>query len=98
MAAFAEQIDDGPVIVPALEMLQGKLSGFRAPQPAPEQHAENCTVTFADQRSSIWATEQVFRLFRTEPVAQRTHRRACRFNSQRLSSRHGTRGRAEPPS
>ena len=60
MAAFAEQIDDGPVIVPGLEMLQSKLSGFRAPQPAPEQHAENCTVTFADQRFSIGQRSKSF--------------------------------------
>ena len=41
MAAFAEQIDDGPVIVPALEMFYGKLSGFSAPQPAPDRSRDN---------------------------------------------------------
>ncbi len=48
MATFAEQIDDGPVIVPALKMCQCELSGFRAPQPAPEQQRENGTIPFAD--------------------------------------------------
>ena len=62
MATFAEQIDDGPVIVPALKMFQCELSGFRAPQPAPEQQRKNGTIPFADQRFSIWATEYVLRL------------------------------------
>lgn len=48
MAAFAEQIDDSPVVIPVLDMFQGELSGFRAPQPAPEQERENGTISFAD--------------------------------------------------
>lgn len=70
MAAFAEQIDNSPVIVTTLEMLQGKLSGFRTPQSTPEQEGENGTIPFADQRFAVWATKQVFGLFRAEPVAQ----------------------------
>jgi hypothetical protein len=68
MATFPEQIDDCAVIIAALEMFHGKLSGFRAPQPAPEQQRENGSIPFADQRFSIWATEQVSRLFCAEPI------------------------------
>ena len=70
MATCAEQIDNSPVIVPVLEMFQGKLGGFRAPQRAPEQQRENGTIPFANQRVFVWGTEQVFRLLCAEPVPQ----------------------------
>ena len=70
MSAFTEQIDDGPVTVPTLELFQGELSGFSAPQTAPEQYGENGTIPFADQRFSVWASEHVLRYFCAESVPE----------------------------
>ena len=71
MAAFAEEIDDRPVIATTVKMFRlFELSGFRAPQPAPEQQRKNGTIPFADQRFSIWATEYVLRLLCAEPVPE----------------------------
>jgi hypothetical protein len=70
VAPLSEQVNDSPVIVPALEMFEGKLSSFRPPQPAPKQDCKYGAIPLADQHISIWAPKHFFCLSRAEPVNQ----------------------------
>jgi hypothetical protein len=47
MAAFADEINDRPMLLPLLKMRELQISQFAAAQSATEQHGENRAVTLA---------------------------------------------------
>lgn len=67
---FPEKVYDCPMVVSALQMLQGEMSGFRAPQSASKQDRENRMVPLTTYRSSVRTTYQIFGLFRGEAIAE----------------------------
>ena len=45
MAAFADEINDGPMLFALLQMCELKISQFASPQSAAKQHSENGAIT-----------------------------------------------------
>jgi hypothetical protein len=64
VTAFPEKVYDRPMVVSALQMLQGEMSGFRPPQSASKQDRENRMVPLTTYRFSVWTTYQIFGSFR----------------------------------
>jgi hypothetical protein len=50
MAAFADEVYDGPMLLSLLKMRELQLCQFTAPQSATEQYGENGAITFSFER------------------------------------------------
>ena len=53
MTGFANQVDDGPVILSTLEMINGQFGQLAAPQSATQQHSKYGPVPLALQCGRI---------------------------------------------
>ncbi|NWF84665.1 MAG: hypothetical protein HXY18_12635 [Bryobacteraceae bacterium] len=70
MAALANQIDDGPVILPALEMSNFQFRRLFPAQPATQQCPEQRSIPFAFERSRVRYLPERSCLFVYQPVAK----------------------------
>jgi hypothetical protein len=50
MAAFSNQIHDGPVVFATLEEIKGQFRELPTTQSTAQQNGENCSIAFAFQR------------------------------------------------
>ena len=50
MAAFPDEVYDGPMLLALLKMRELQLCQFTAPQSATEQYGENGSITFSFER------------------------------------------------
>ena len=77
VTAFADQVHDGPVILPPLNTRELQLCSLSTAQPAAQQNPKQGAIPFALQCTRIGHLAQRARLCSREPVAQ-THTRALR--------------------
>jgi hypothetical protein len=54
MAAFADKINDRPMLLALLQMRELQISEFAAPQSATKQHGENGAVALTFEGVSGW--------------------------------------------
>ena len=70
MAAFPDQINNGPVVLASLEVGYIKLCGFSAAQPTTQQDREYRSISFALERVAIGRLPQGPGLLGGKPVAE----------------------------
>jgi hypothetical protein len=87
--AFADQIDDSPVIFPPLEMSNVQASCLFPAQPATEKDAEERPVSFALKSVRVRHLAERLRLLHRQPVAQTNAEVLRPFNSLDASSKIG---------
>ena len=69
MPALADEIDDGPVVLSLLKVLQFQMDKFGAAETAAEEHPEDGAVTFTTRRLERRRLHQRAALFRRQPIA-----------------------------
>lgn len=67
---FSNEVDERPVVFPALEMLHLKMNRFGPTQIAAQEDSENRTVSLAAQSFRRWGIHQRAALIGGEPVAE----------------------------
>jgi hypothetical protein len=70
VTALSDEIDNGPMLFPLLQMGEAQLHGFVPPQAAGEQHSQKGAVPFALQSVRIGRLPKGFALFGCQPVSQ----------------------------
>ena len=70
MTTFADQVDDGPVLLSLLQMLHRQVNQFRPPQTATEQQRQHRKVSLAPDRASGRNAEKRFPLICGQPVSE----------------------------
>src|ERR1019366_1028333 len=51
MTTFADQVDDGPVLLSLLQMLNRQVNQFRTPQTTTKQQRQHCKVSLTPDRT-----------------------------------------------
>jgi hypothetical protein len=67
--ALAHQIDDDPVALPQLHLIQSQTRDFRASQSTSEPQSEHCSVSFTLQSVSRNSIQQLLCLIASQPIA-----------------------------
>jgi hypothetical protein len=70
MPSLSYQIDNCPVILPSLQVLDGKMGQLRSAKAAPEADREDASAAFATDCLDVGGVQQRFGLIGTEPIAQ----------------------------
>jgi hypothetical protein len=91
MPSFAYQVDNGPVILPSLQVLDRKMRQLRSAKAAPEADCEDASATFATDRLDVGGVEQRFGLIGTEPIAQPDTEFFCSLHAANASRQLGAR-------
>ena len=73
-----------------LQVGEGQLNGFMAPQPASQQHSQKSAVPFALQSLRIGRLPEGFALFDRQPVAQTHSEFLNAFHSPNTGGEIGT--------
>jgi hypothetical protein len=86
MPGLADQINDGPVILPALKMSDIQFYRLFAPQPATQEEPEQCSVSLAFQRIRIRHLPERSCLVGSEPISESNAEVLRPFHSADASS------------
>lgn len=70
MSGLADQIDDGPVVVPPLEMRNIQFCGLFAAQATTQAEPEQCSISLALERIPVRGLPERICLFGGEPVTK----------------------------
>jgi hypothetical protein len=70
VASLTHQVDDGPVFLPLLEMIQGQCDGFVSSQPTREQESQQSAVSFSFEPLAIRRLPKRLPLLSSQPVAK----------------------------
>jgi hypothetical protein len=68
--AFANQIDDGPVAFPLLNIFQLQVNEFGSAKAASQEHSEDGAISFSAKSLGRWRIGQGSPLFCGEPVSE----------------------------
>src|SRR6266436_5897969 len=70
VASLTHQVDDGPVFLPLLKMIQRQCDGFVSSQPTREQESQQSAVSFSFQPLAIRRLPKRLPLLCSQPVAK----------------------------
>ena len=70
MVSLADQVNNGPMLVALLEMIQSQRHGFMPPQAAREQQCEQCAVAFSFPSLMVRCLPKCLALLRSQPIAE----------------------------
>src|SRR5258708_8155952 len=70
VASLTHQVDDGPVFLPLLEMIQRQCDGFVSSQPTREQESQQSAVSFSFEPLAIRRFPKRLPLLCSQPVAK----------------------------
>jgi hypothetical protein len=89
MASLADQIDNGPMLLALLEVIQSQRHGFMPPQAAREQQSEQCSIAFSFQSLMIGCLPKCLALLRSQPIAEGHSQLLHAFNAANASRQIG---------
>jgi len=70
MPSLSYQVDNGPVILPSLQVLDRKMCQLRSAKATPEADREDASAAFATDRLDVGGVQQRFGLIGTERIAE----------------------------
>jgi len=80
VAALPDQVNDGPVILPLLKMIQAQVGQLGSTQPATEQDRQHCVVALPADRLGVWGMQERVGLFGGEPIPESDAQLFCSFD------------------
>ncbi len=90
MASLTHQVDDGPVFLPLLEMIQSQCDGFVSSQPTREQESQQSAVSFSFEPLAIRRLPKRLPLLCSQPVAEANAYLLHTFNATNTRCQVGT--------
>jgi len=85
VAALPDQVNDGPVILPLLKMIQAQVGQFGSAQPATEQDRQHCVVALPANRLDVRGMQEGVGLFGGEPIPESDAQLFCSFDPTNAS-------------
>jgi hypothetical protein len=70
MPSLPYEVDNGPVILPFLHALDGKMRQFRTAKSTTEADREDRSAALSPDRLDVCGVQQCFSLFGAEPIAK----------------------------
>jgi hypothetical protein len=70
VTSLTDQVDDGPVFLPLLEMIQGQFDGFVSSQPTRKQESQQGAISFSLKAIAIRCLPKRLPLLCRQPVAK----------------------------